>query len=808
MYRPIRLLLLCALAPFVLGTALLAQAKVHSAMTNAQAKRPTVPVAGVGAARKAAAGPAGARLDMLTRLQSVAVQTGDPVQIANTSREMNAELLNLLSTIAAGENRTSEAIDLGRQSLQLHEDEDVTFRLALLLARSGQTEEAIRLAQRTVAAQPQNARAYTTLASVLRAARRDRDAVEPLTRALALDSDPSIAFGLGSALLAVHDKARAEQIFQRLLAASDGAAIWHVAIGDAYREADYLNEAAAEFRAALAKDPHATHAEFFLGLVSLQMNEWGPSSESFTHLRRSVEQNPHEYLSNFYLGALESTDGSDLASSDRHLHTAAEANPSQPEVWIYLGQNAQREHHNPEAIAFLRKAVQLTGSDESRNHFQIRRAYFSLGRLLIADGKREEGEKYLADYRRTGAADAAFATASIAAKQGRTDGLPADQMPQAAAPDTQVGEGLRDLAGNAQTQAAATPTAAAQDLPTATPALRSTESQLRTLLASGYNDLGTAEARQQQFEAALHDFQQAERFGTPTPALLHNTAAAAFGVNDTPEVARALSAYFATTPSPQDPRARLMLGMANFDLGRFGEAARSFQAAGDAALADPRTTYSYAFSLARDGQAQQATALADRLAASGLPPNRLVLVCNVYFLAENYAGSLGCYQRVAQQDPTQPRTQYFIGESLIHLDRPAEAIPALRAELTVSAGEPNVESALAFALAQTGQKQEALTMLERTVAAHPETAEAQYQLGKLLAEQGKTSEALPHLQASVDADPSKDYAHYQLATALRKAGRSDDATREFARYREIKDRHRNDRAAPAGAQPAQEAAPN
>ena len=87
-------------------------------------------------------------------------------------------------------------------------------------------------------------------------------------------------------------------------------------------------------------------------------------------------------------------------------------------------------------------------------------------------------------------------------------------------------------------------------------------------------------------------------------------------------------------------------------------------------------------------------------------------------------------------------------------------------------------------------------MLTRTVAAHPEHADAQYQLGKLLAEQGKTADAISHLEASVHDDDTKDYAHYQLASAYRKAGRTSDAEREFATYRRIKEQHRNERAVP------------
>ncbi len=730
-----------------------------------------------------------ARLDLLTHLQSAAVQSGDPGVIASSSRELIAEVLSLLGNIAAGEGRMKEAIDLDRQSLAMHADGALQLRLAALLARDGHPQEAVELARAAADAEPSNPRAWTTLGSALRSAGRDREAVASLTKALELDSNPSVAFALGSCLLAIHDKTRADQIFRRLIGGSDGAAIWHVAVGDAYREAGYLSEAAEEFRAALAKDPRATHAEFFLGLVNLQMNEWGPNSESFLHLRRSVEQNPQEYLSNFYLGALESTDGSDLAASDRHLLAATKTDPSEPEAWIYLGQNANRERRTDDAIRFLRKAIELTGADEARNHYQIRRAYFTLGRLLIARGDREKGERLLADYRRTEKLGVAQASASIAEKQETAQANP-EQQPEKSS--------LNVLAGDR-----ATATGALVDQPgenNISLELRSAERQLKTVLSSTYNDLGTAEARQQQYAQALQDFRQAEQWGTPAPPLLRNIASAAYRLNDSREVDRALTQYFATMPAPEDPRAHLMLAMSQFDLGRFGNAAANFKAAGDVAMGDSRAVYSYALSLARDGQAKEASTLADRLVASQLPTNLLALVCNVYFVAENFEGSAGCYHRVTGEDPSFRTAHYFVGESLIHLDRPADAVPELQQELTLTPDEPNVQSALAYALAQTSHKDEALALMRETVSKHPEHADSQYQLGKLLLEGGKAVDAVPHLEAAVSQDPTKDYEHYQLATAYKKLGRTADAEREFARYRQIKDKHRNDRAVPAGVQ--------
>ena len=734
-----------------------------------------------------AAGPGkplpSARLDMLVRLQAVALQAGDPARIASSTHELNAEILSLLASIASAEGRFPESEQLYGESIALQPDVEVSLRLANLLARSGQLPKAIDIATAQAAEQSTNVHALTVLGSLLRAANRNHEAATTLTRALELDPNPSVAFALGSALLGAHEDAKANDMFQRLLASSDGAAIWHVAIGDAYREAGYLEQAAAQFKRALAKDPKATHAEFFLGLVELQLHEWGPNSESFLHLRRSAQQNPHEYLSNFYLGALESTDASDLAASDRHLHAAADADGTQPEVWIYLGQNANREHRTDDAVADLRKAIQMTGHDEARNNYQVRRAYFTLGRLLIARGERAQGEVLLADYKRTGALASEAASANLAEKQQALQG-------DAGQPEAT----LRNLANDAAT-APAVPDTQPETAPVS-PQLRSAEEQLRALLSSSYNDLGTAEARQQLYPQAKHDFEQAQHFGGNSPALLRNLALVAFRLHDTAQVERSLTEYFGTLPAPVDERSRLMLAMAGFDLGHFAEAAKNFHAAGGTVSNDPRTVYTYAFSLARTGQAKEASALADTLVAANLPPANLALVCNVYFTAENYSSSASCYGKIAQQDPSFRTAHYFVAESLIHQDRPEDAIPELRQELALTPDEPNVQNALAFALSQTGHKDQSQAILTTTVAAHPEHADAQYQLGKLLAEQGNTAEAILHLEASVHDDGTKDYAHYQLATAYRKAGRPADAEREFAAYRRIKEGHHNDRAVP------------
>lgn len=324
--------------------------------------------------------------------------------------------------------------------------------------------------------------------------------------------------------------------------------------------------------------------------------------------------------------------------------------------------------------------------------------------------------------------------------------------------------------------------------------LKTEHATLGHALASAYNDLGTAEARQGQYAAALLSFQHAERWeAPPAPALLHNLGVAAFRTENFAEAARALDLYLGTDGAAHasDANAHLMLGFSQFQLGHFAPAAAAFGAAREATLADPRAAYTWAFSLARTGQMQPANELADRLSAQALPPEVLSLVCHLYVDTENYEGSAACYRKAYQADPTMKLAHYQVGESLIHLDRPAEAIPELQQELAISPANPNVEYSLAFALLQSSRKQEAQTLLTTVTTEHPEHAQAQYQLGKLLMEQGKTEEAIEHLEASERADASPDYVHYQLGTAYRKAGRTADSDRELKQFREIKDIRRN-----------------
>ncbi len=723
------------------------------------------------------------RLRELLAVQQGALRAGDPGAISEATVPLVAHLLQEFANLRLLQGRAPQALELYRKSLQMRDSMDVELEFASALLRTGHAQDAAQEAGAVLQKDSHNASAWAVRGSALRSIGDNKGAADAFSHALEINQDVNVAYALASTLLAQREKEKADRIFQQIIAASGNAAIWHVAAGDAYREALYLNDAAEEFKKAIAIDPKVGHAEFFLGLTYLQMNEWGPSSQSFEHLRTAVRLAPHDYLSNFYLGALESTDGSDLASSDRHLHVAAEADPRSPEVWLYLGLNASREKDTAAAKLYLRKAIDLTGTDEARNNYQIRRVYAVLGRILLSEGNRTEGDALLAKYKLT---------------EQRSIGNSADAISQAGEASA-IRSTLPVLAGSEIASAALKPaelvpaqtSIASHHTPEETKQMAATEQQIGGLLAGSLNDLGTAEARQGRYAAALAHFQEAEGWHTPDPLLLRNLGAAAFRVGDFKESARSLALYLKTVASGppksgQDERSSMMLAMSLFSLGQFAEADKAFSTISSVALQDPRAAYSWGYSLAHSGQQQHANQIADALVQQELPPDVLSLVCHLYMDTEDYQQSVACFRKASLATPDLKLAHYQIAESLIRLDRPAEAVPELKKEIALSPDNPDVQYSLAFALLQSSQKNEAIAVLKALTTSHPDHAQAQYQLGKALLEDGETAQAVQHLEAAELNNSEPDYIHYQLQAAYRKAGRVADADRELRVYSEIK----------------------
>lgn len=320
--------------------------------------------------------------------------------------------------------------------------------------------------------------------------------------------------------------------------------------------------------------------------------------------------------------------------------------------------------------------------------------------------------------------------------------------------------------------------------PARTRDLRTQEHQLRQILANGFNDWGTAEAKQKQFGEALYHFQEAERWDPSIPGLMRNLGTAAFRMENYSESVRALER--AASTSPEDERSRLMLAMSQFSLERFTDAAKNFAATSDLTMQDNRTAYAWAYSLVRTNQPQQANAIADILRTRSLPQDIRLLVCKLYTASESFELAIPCLRMLVQENPTMLDVHYELGATLIRLNRPSEAIPELRAELAIDSKDIDAQYDLAYSLLETSQKEEAIRLLGSVLTENPNYTQAHYQLGKVLLESGKSEEAIEHLEIAARLNPANDFVHYQLQVAYRRIGRAEDANRELQRYKELK----------------------
>lgn len=313
--------------------------------------------------------------------------------------------------------------------------------------------------------------------------------------------------------------------------------------------------------------------------------------------------------------------------------------------------------------------------------------------------------------------------------------------------------------------------------------------ELRTQLAMAFNDLGTAEARQQEYSSALGHFHEAAGWDAQIPGLLRNTGIAACRATDYQECIRALRAVI--EGNPQDSVARSMLGTALFAIHSYADAVQVFTPLGDSVLQLHELAYSWAASLVQINKYSDAAVLLNKLEKQELSTDTLTLAAQLWSQMGDYQHTVQICHRTVQLNPKLVRVHYTAGMALLRLDRPAEAEQEFRDELQLDGDNVDAQFHLAFSLLQQSKYEQAVESLKKVLAGQPDHPEANYELGKELRIEGQAVESLSYLEAAVRLKPQFEPAHYQLQAAYRAVGRSDEADREARIYRALKEKSRN-----------------
>jgi tetratricopeptide (TPR) repeat protein len=728
--------------------------------------------------------------ELATRIAAAgaARESGDPVAVARANQLVIATALREMATLRSIEAAYPQAIKLYQDSLKFEDNPTTRAGLALADAQAGQYDEAIKLAQEVQASNPNDLSSLRMLASIYMQKGEAAKAIEPFSRVAAAEPTIDNLYALGNCLLQTHkpeDKLRARTVFEQMKKTAGDSGSLHVLFGRAYRDAGDMPSAIGEFRQAIAIDPRTPHAHYFLGLATLASNEWKPTPEAESEMKKEVEYYPHDYLANYMMGFLASGERR-YDEAHTYLTAAAAIDPTSPDPYLYIGLDFYAQGDMRHAEEALRKAVLLTGKDEARSNYQIRRAYVDLGRILTNSGRKDDAEVFLAKARELQnktmvQTQQSVANMALAGGAGSAAAVMPLTRQQENASDPSLQNGSDVTSGiDPATQSKMTADQRAQ--------ADEQEKVLRATLGLAYNDLATSQAIRRQYTEALGNYQEAARWDSSLAGLQKNLGLSAFRAGEYPAAIEGLAQ--ALRQQPDSTALRAMLGISYFNLDQFTKAAETFHPLGEHGMRDGEVGYAWAASLAHTGDMKAATEVLIGFSSEPRPDSIQLLIGQLWTVIGDYARAIATFQQVLQSNPNMSKAHFYAGLAYIHWQHWPDAEKEFKAELELTPHDPDAEYHLGFVYTQQSKMDEAVALFKSVVASYPEYANAQYQLGKILLDRGQIADAVPHLEAAARLSPQTDYIHYQLQNAYRKSERPADADRELEIYKQLKSKER------------------
>jgi tetratricopeptide (TPR) repeat protein len=681
-----------------------------------------------------------------------------------------------------------QAVELYRQSIGLEDNPETRTEMAISALQAQQPDLAIEQAKKALAGDARSSRTYLILGQAYIDKQDFQQAAEVLTQAAEQKPEIETYYSLAICWLSTKDaagKRKADAVFQQMKELAGDSGSLHVLMGRAYRDAGMMPEAVREFQRAIELDPSTPHAHYFLGLAHLSSNEWKPTPEVEPEFEKEVQYHPKDFLANYMLGFMASSERQ-YAVAEKYLKAASAIDPTWPEPYLFMGLNAYAQGNSKAAEPLLRKAVELTGSDEARGTFQIRRAYVDLGRILMASGREQEADSFSAkarDLQNKTMIDSQQRTTAMFMAQAGSSSAMAAVVPLDKRQENQAAPLVK---GSADPFAPvdATVLQQAKLTPEQLDAVKEQDQGLRRILGQSLSDLATSEAIQRDYASALTHFQEAEKWNPDVSDLDKNLGQSAFRVKNYPEAIRGLSRAVAQQPESKPLRA--MLGVAYFNVDKYGDAATAFYPLGIPGMEDATVGYAWAASLAKTGDLPHASEVLTHYESQNLPPEAMLLAGQLWIEIGDYAKATDVLHRVAAANPSLQKAHYYAGLADIRWEHWADARAEFEAELALTPRDPDATYELGFVDLQESKTNDAAKLFEQVVAEQPDYANAQYELGKILIDRGQLREAVPHLEQAARLIPDKDYVHYELQAAYRKESRVADADRELAVYQELK----------------------
>jgi len=582
-----------------------------------------------------------------------------------------------------------EALALAPDSPDLQVED---ARSALLAADYPRAEMLARALLTGFANDPhQLAEAHQILGRALHKMNQDQQARKELETAVALDASFANGYDLAVVCLDLDDEKCAAQLFSEMQSSFGDTPALHMDFGRAYGNSDFAPRAITEFRKVIAEDPRFPGAHYALAAALLDTGQGEATvREAEVELKKELAISPRDFLSYAALGKLEANQ-QQYARAEKDLKRATVLNPKNPDAFLYLGQMYFDTARATDAEAALREAIRLTG-DPSRNRYQIQKAHYLLGRLLMQQHNEKEAHAEMEVAR-------SFANAGLSKDKGELAGLLANNSEPPGPPSASTG----NLA--ASDSAASSPADNASDSASQRE-LSAFEKQLAPAIADSYNNLGAIAATGGDYPGALRYFERAAAWNPALDGLDLNLGRAAFMASKFSEAVAPLSRY--ANAHPEDSGIRVALAMSEFMTQNYSACLAALKDA-DAQIASiPQMQYVYAESLVKTGNTtlgeQRLEALAKAHPEIADVHRSLGEVLVIQGQKQKAAAEL---RAAANLDGKDADTRYDLGELELDGGDPAAAIPDLQAAAKLAPTEPRFHRELASAYKMASRMAEA-----------------------------------------------------------------------------------------------------
>jgi tetratricopeptide (TPR) repeat protein len=668
-----------------------------------------------------------------------------------------------IGALNLAESRLPEAKDaFTRAAASAVEKRTAIQALALVELRMGEADRAVERLTRLLGPRTDDVPTLRLLAQALVANGHPEQAVQQLETAHgAAPDDVELTFVLASGYLRLKKVAAAETLFASV-AKLRPLPQTYVLIGRAYRDAGEYDRARAALTTGLSKDRRVRRAHYYLGTIAVLSKGVAGLDEAISEFQQEFALAPDDPVTNLRLGMalVEAQRPQDALTP---LQVAVRASPPQADAFHYLGRCQLALEHPAEAVAALRRALELSQGnfvDQLRLlgiHYQLAQALRKVGdeeeaarqfaeaehlSAQRADTSRERLTRYMSDAQ--DAQDVQLPLASI------------DVSPLASLPDAQRTELRR---------------------------------QLTTALARAYLNLGIMQMQSKRFSRAAEMFELAATADPDFPQVQYSLGIARFNAQQYAGATAPLSRVLAVDPGNRV--VRRMLAMAWFNSGTYDKAAELLRDDPERAT-DVSLQYAYGLALVRSDRAEEAEAVFARLIAEhGTTPELNVVLGQAHAQQGDFESAIASLQRALQMKPDAAEANTTLGIIYLKQGKLDEAASALRTELAHHPDDTKAAHTLATVLDLQGKQDEAVAILRAVLKTRPDFADARYLLGKVLLSQGAAAEAIEHLEAAARLAPEDANIHYQLAQAYQKVGRPDLAEQRFELYRQLKDKRRS-----------------